>query len=255
MALRRERSVAGRKSPGIGVVLDGVWGGRGRAGVDEAGLVGGTVASKLGVGVPAREVGSAGGLLFGGLRVLGFLQLQLGDGALGVDQPDGCLVQSRCSQLILIGRGQAAGSDMAQGRQRLVHTEHRLTLAARCGVLVRRPLDYDNWHLYRVLQAAREQGRVSVFCLGIGLDTLTLGPTILTVAVFDGDVFDDLFGEAVHINAEGVLIAAAEASTVSEGLPFTAATVRRLLQDEPMASTGACILDRAWHFRDKILAR
>ncbi|MGH3568294.1 MAG: hypothetical protein ACRDRH_20150 [Pseudonocardia sp.] len=32
-------------------------------------------------------------------------------------------------------------------------------------------------------------------------------------------------------------------------------TVRRLLRDEPMASPGACILDRAWRFHDKILAR
>jgi hypothetical protein len=116
------------------------------------------------------------------------------------------------------------------------------------------PLDYDNWSLYRTIQAARQQGRVSVYCLGVGLDTLTLTATILTVAVFDDDVFDDLFGRAVQINAEGVLVTAAEASTVSEGLPFTADTVRRLLEDEPMASPGACILDRAWRFRDVILA-
>jgi hypothetical protein len=108
--------------------------------------------------------------------------------------------------------------------------------------------------LYRVIQRARDQGRVSVSCLGVDLDTLTLTATILTVAVFDDDVFDDLFGEAVQINAEGVLITAAEASTVSEGLPFTAETVRRLLEDEPMASPGACILDRAWRFREASLA-
>lgn len=117
------------------------------------------------------------------------------------------------------------------------------------------PLDYENWPLYRSLQRARAAGRVSVCCLGVGLDTLTLTATILTVVVFDDDVFDDLFGGAVTINAEGVLIIAAESSTVSEGLSFTDETVRRLLRDEPMASPGACILDRAWRFRDKILAR
>jgi len=36
--------------------------------------------------------------------------------------------------------------------------------------------------------------------LGVGLDTLTLTATILTVAVFDDDVFDELFGGAVQIN-------------------------------------------------------
>ncbi|MGI9001557.1 MAG: helix-turn-helix domain-containing protein [Pseudonocardia sp.] len=117
------------------------------------------------------------------------------------------------------------------------------------------PLDYDSWQLYRTLQQARDAGRVSAFCLGVGLDALTLTATILTVAVFDDDVFDDLFDCAVQFNAEGVLITAAESSTVSEGLPFTSETVHWLLQNEPMASPGACILDRAWRFRDEILTR
>jgi len=116
------------------------------------------------------------------------------------------------------------------------------------------PLDYQNWPLYCTLQQARQAGRVSVFCLGVGLDTLTLTATILTVAVFDDDVFDELFGKAVQVNAEGVLITAAESSAVSEGLPFTETTVRRLLEDEPIASSCACILDRAWRFREAILA-
>jgi DNA-binding XRE family transcriptional regulator len=115
------------------------------------------------------------------------------------------------------------------------------------------PLDYENWQLFRTLQKARDTGRVSVYCLGIGLDALTLAATILTVAVLDDDVFDDLFGDAVQINTEGVLIKAAESSKVSEGLPFTRETIHRLLHDEPMASPGACILDQAWRYRNKIL--
>jgi transcriptional regulator with XRE-family HTH domain len=115
------------------------------------------------------------------------------------------------------------------------------------------PLDYENWPLYRTLRRAREQDQVSVHCLGVGLDTLTLTATILTVAVFDDDVFDDVFGGAVLVNAEGVLITAAKASSVSDGIPFTSDAVHRLLRDEPMASPGACILHRAWHFRDALL--
>lgn len=116
------------------------------------------------------------------------------------------------------------------------------------------PLDYENWPLYTRLQDARAHGRVTVHCLGVGLDALTLTATILTVAVFDDDIFDELFGEAVQINAEGVLVAAADASTVSAGLPFTEATVRRLLREEPMASPGACILNRTWRYREMLLA-
>lgn len=33
------------------------------------------------------------------------------------------------------------------------------------------PLDYDSWPLYQAVQSAREHGRVSVYCLGVGLDT------------------------------------------------------------------------------------
>jgi hypothetical protein len=62
-------------------------------------------------------------------------------------------------------------------------------------------VDYDDWPLYRSLEQARGDGRVTPYCLGIGLDTLTLTATILTFAVIDDDVFDELFGSTVEINA------------------------------------------------------
>lgn len=114
-------------------------------------------------------------------------------------------------------------------------------------------LDYENWDLYRTLQQAREGGRVSVFCLGVGLDALTLAASVLTVAVFDDDVFDAVFANAVRINPEGVLVTAAESSSVSDGLPFTEDTVRRLFRGDTMTSPGACVLDRAWRLHDVIL--
>lgn len=115
------------------------------------------------------------------------------------------------------------------------------------------PVDYDNWSLYRDLQRARGEGRVRPYCLGFGLDTLTLAGTLLTVVVFDSDVFDDLFGDTVRVNSEGTLVHAADATVVSEGVPFDEQSVRRLLTSEPMASPGACILSRAWTFRDLLI--
>ncbi|MGI9064068.1 MAG: helix-turn-helix domain-containing protein [Pseudonocardiaceae bacterium] len=115
------------------------------------------------------------------------------------------------------------------------------------------PLDYDNWPLYRSLESARQDERVRAYCLGVGLDTLTLTATVLTVVVMDGDVFDSLFGDTVRINSEGVLVATAESSKVSDGVPFTEANVRRLLADEPLASPAACILSRSWRFRSGLL--
>lgn len=115
------------------------------------------------------------------------------------------------------------------------------------------PLDYENWPLYRELEQARDDDRVRAFCLGVGLDTLTLTATVLTVVVFDDDLFDALFGDTVRINAEGELVSSAESTRVSEGLPFTSETVERLLTREPMASPGACILHKAWSARSRLL--
>jgi hypothetical protein len=114
-------------------------------------------------------------------------------------------------------------------------------------------LDYDDWPLYRSLEQARADGRVTPYCLGTGIDTLTLTPTILTVTVFDDDIFDELFGNTVDINAEGRLVSAAGSTSVTDGIPFDDESVTRLLNDEPMASPGACILRLAHSFRTIIL--
>lgn len=116
------------------------------------------------------------------------------------------------------------------------------------------PLDYENWSLYRDLEAARAERRVRAYCVGMGLDTLTLTATVLTVVVIDDDVFDQLFGDTVRINAEGELVTSGEATSVSDGLPFDEATVTRLLTSEPMASPGACILARANKFHRQLLS-
>src|SRR5262249_4095060 len=52
------------------------------------------------------------------------------------------------------------------------------------------PLDYERWPFYRELSAAREAGRLRLFCLGLGVDPLTFAVDILAAAVFDSDLFD-----------------------------------------------------------------
>jgi len=64
------------------------------------------------------------------------------------------------------------------------------------------PLDYGRWPFYRELSAARAAGKVSVSCLGLGVDPLTLAVDILAAAVFDSTLFDALFGGLVAANAE-----------------------------------------------------
>jgi hypothetical protein len=114
------------------------------------------------------------------------------------------------------------------------------------------PIDYDGWGLYRVLEAARQQGRLAVYCLGIALDALTLATTILTALIIDDDVFDDVLGD-VRVNAEGITVSSVTGQTAGSGIAFTDVNVQRLLRREPMAPPGAGCLARAWRHRGMLL--
>jgi transcriptional regulator with XRE-family HTH domain len=115
-----------------------------------------------------------------------------------------------------------------------------------------RPIDYDGWPLYRALGQAQQAGSLASYALGLGLDALTLAATILTVVVIDDDVFGEVFGSAVRTNAEGEIVAIGD-GRATEGVPFTAESVHRLLSSEPMASPGAACLALAWRHRQRIL--
>ncbi|GHH63662.1 hypothetical protein GCM10017673_04990 [Streptosporangium violaceochromogenes] len=113
------------------------------------------------------------------------------------------------------------------------------------------PIDYEAWPLYRALGKARDEGRVSVYCLGVALDALTLATTIMTVLVIDDDVFDDLLADLVQSNAEGTTVFGEPGQ---RGIPFTGQNVNRLLTSEPMASPGAGCLALAWRYRGLLLS-
>jgi transcriptional regulator with XRE-family HTH domain len=110
------------------------------------------------------------------------------------------------------------------------------------------PIAYDQWSLFQRLEAARTNGSVATFLLGLGLDALTLAATILTVVVIDDDVFTDVFGSTVRFNDEGEIVAVG-GGTPAEGVPFSEAAVNRMLEKEPMASPGAACLALAWQHR------
>jgi transcriptional regulator with XRE-family HTH domain len=115
------------------------------------------------------------------------------------------------------------------------------------------PIDYECWPFYQALERARAEGRISALCLGVGLDALTLAATILTAVVIDNEVFDDVFGDIVRANAEGLTVVAARGQRAAEGVPFTAQNVERLLTREPMAPPGAACLALAWRHRKTLL--
>lgn len=113
-------------------------------------------------------------------------------------------------------------------------------------------IDYGNWELYQALEAAQAAGTMTVHLLGIGVDSLTLAATILTVVVVDDDVFLQQFGKSVRYNEEGEIVALG-AGRPADGLPFTRPVVERMLCSEPMASPGAACLSLAWHHRDLLI--
>jgi hypothetical protein len=116
------------------------------------------------------------------------------------------------------------------------------------------PIDYQSWPLYTALAEARQAGRLRVFWLGLGADPLTLAADMLTVAVFDADLFDETFAALVRANDEGRIITGGGASGVAAGVPFQAANVGRFGTAEPMQAAGAALLRLAWKHRSTLLA-
>ncbi len=108
-------------------------------------------------------------------------------------------------------------------------------------------LNYGRWPFHRELAAAREAGTLRVSCLGLGVDPLTLATDILTVAVFEADVFDRVFRGLVAENAEGRVVI----QDGSAAIPFTRASVDRFTGGgEPVQTAGEALLRLAWQHRD-----
>jgi hypothetical protein len=117
------------------------------------------------------------------------------------------------------------------------------------------PIDYDSWPFYSALTEARRSGQLRAYCLGLGVDPLSLAADLLTVVVVDAEPFDELFGGLVEVNEEGSIVsqAASQGASQQAGLPLNEATVRRFIHAEPMQAAGAALINLAWQFRPVLL--
>lgn len=113
-------------------------------------------------------------------------------------------------------------------------------------------IDYGGWTFAAELRRARENGTVRGYCLGMGVDPLTLATDLLCAVVVDAAVFDQLFGLGSRDNAEGWLVTGA---TGRVGVPFVSSEVERFTKREPTQAAGAALLALAWRHRDVLLAR
>ncbi len=101
----------------------------------------------------------------------------------------------------------------------------------------------------------RRNGTLRVHWLGLGMDPLTLVVDMLSVAVFDAALFDAVFAGLVSANEEGRMITSENPAGAAIGVPFSAASVERFTDGEPMQAAGAALLRTAWRHRDTLLAR
>ena len=111
------------------------------------------------------------------------------------------------------------------------------------------PIPYEQWGLYQRMSDARRTRGLRVSILGVGVDPLTLVADILAVAVFDAELFDDVFNGLVEVNPEGQILS--EARTT--GFAFTEASVARFSRGGPMQAAGAAVLRLAWKHRRSLL--
>ncbi|GAB3735964.1 hypothetical protein GCM10027598_62570 [Amycolatopsis oliviviridis] len=109
-----------------------------------------------------------------------------------------------------------------------------------------RPIAYDVLEPFVTMDRALSDGRIKVWCLGITLDALTLSGDILTAAVIEPDLYDELFAAAVATNAEGDLSARA--------VPFEANTLRYLRAAGSLSPGAAAALHLAWTHRRHLLS-
>jgi hypothetical protein len=105
------------------------------------------------------------------------------------------------------------------------------------------PVDYQSWPFARHMAAALDRGQIRVWCLGLGVDPLTYATDLLTVAVIDSRVFDELFRLDPRGNDEGSVLAARE---------FAAHVIDRVVTRDPVQAAGATVLRLAWRHRDTL---
>jgi hypothetical protein len=108
-----------------------------------------------------------------------------------------------------------------------------------------RPLDYSNVEPFATMDQGLADGRIRVYCLGLTLDALTLAGDLLTVAVFEPELYDSLFGGHVDRNDEGAIPARA--------VPFEAHTIRQLRESGQLSAGATAAIELSWRHRKYVL--
>ena len=109
------------------------------------------------------------------------------------------------------------------------------------------PINYDEWPFAARMTEALNSGQIRAHVIGLGVDPLTFATDLLTVVVFDAELFDALFADLVSTNAEGRLLGST-ATRGGAGFPFTTDQIHRAAR-QPMQPAGAALLSYATRLR------
>src|SRR5262249_9413554 len=92
-------------------------------------------------------------------------------------------------------------------------------------------------------------GTPPIFLCGVGLDALTLGRELVSIACFDADAFDRLFGDLVVRNSEGFIRGKEMRSGRVVGYDLTSQTVSDLIASKRLSPAAQAALSAAWGMR------
>lgn len=114
------------------------------------------------------------------------------------------------------------------------------------------PIDYDHEAPFDLMQAARGDGLMRLYVLGLGVEPLTWKAQIYTVCVFESETFDRLFADMQRESPEGVL----QLPTLRRGeeQPFQGwrldePTVRQYVDSLALSPSSRVALQLTWHHR------
>ncbi len=108
------------------------------------------------------------------------------------------------------------------------------------------PIDYSELEPFVTMDQGLSDGRVRVYCLGFTLDALTLCADLLTVAIFEPELYDHLFCDSVNANDEGAIS--------TRAVPFEGHTIARLREGDQLSPGVAAAIRLAWTHRKIIFA-
>ena len=117
-------------------------------------------------------------------------------------------------------------------------------------------LDYRHESPYREMTEAIDAGAMRISVLGIGLDPLNWKPELFTVCVIDAAAFDSIFDLKRIAARENKLLTGQEGRILvgpdGTGLPFTAATVTRYVDNPNTRFAASACLSLTWRHRAEL---